>query len=529
MKKNIAAVVLAFSGALSSAAESFPLPPEAVQSPDSTILMLTGASALEELDESEIERYEQLSAHPLDINSASRSKMLSSGLFSPYQIASLIDYQEHQGDILSYAELSRVDGFSSEFVKIIKGLILIDPSPGGRSSRKGKKDFDMLARMDANGTAGGKLKYSDANKYSVSATYRDELSANVAIYGKRHLGKVIIGDFAARFGQGMTLWSGFSLSGVPSISAFCKHATGISPSWTFSPESSLRGAAADFEFGSYSASAILTAAPGQEGGALNINRLGKNGEAGLTGLWNRKDGWKASADFRRNIDGNDFFGEFVFNGKDCSVSAVCGMIRNFSYSDKAAFKAGYDNGKANAAAGLQLKSHFLSIEDTYKMKEKSHTVKLLEQSKFQLSEFLNLGIRASEKFKSAEKPSFRHELRGDCCYSAGEWNANFRLDCAYCVKPAGLVYAEAGYKTENTAVWCRATTFIVDTWDDRIYCYERDVPGTFNVPAYYGRGFRLSLTGSLRIKHSRFDLRAAYLYSTRGVKMEAKIQYRLNL
>ena len=51
---------------------------------------------------------------------------------------------------------------------------------------------------------------------------------------------------------------------------------------------------------------------------------------------------------------------------------------------------------------------------------------------------------------------------------------------------------EAGWKGE-AALWVRATVFGIDSWADRIYVYERDVPGSFSVPAYYGRGYALSL------------------------------------
>lgn len=530
MKKNIAAVFLSLAGTLASAAKSVPMESEMVQAPDSILLMLTGASMLEELDETELERFEYLFSHPLSINIASRSRLLSCGLFSPYQVASLMDYQERNGDILSFSELSRVDGFSKEFVEGIKDCIFLEYSrPGGQSSRQSRKNFELVAGLNGKGRAGGKVKYVDENKYSVSAAYRDSPSANITIYGKRHLGKVILGDFGARFGQGIALWSGFSLSGVSSIPAFCKHATGISPSWTYSPASSMRGAAADFEFGSHTVTTIVSAKPDEEGGVLNVNRLGKNGEAGITCAWDKKDRWKAGGDFRYNLNGNDYFGEVVFKGKDCTVSAVCGIIWNFSYTSKAAFRAGIDQGKATAAGGLQIKDHFLSIEDNFKVSDNSHTVKLLEQSKFQICEHLVLNIRASEKFKSAEKPAFRHELRGDCCYSAGVWNATCRIDCLYGRNAAALTYAEAGYKTGKAAVWCRATAFHVDNWNDRIYCYERDAPGTFNVPAYYGRGICLSLSGNLKIKHSRLDMRVSYLSSTRAEKMELKIQYRLSI
>ena len=52
------------------------------------IVCLTGAGSEEELDESEIERYTVFLSHPLEINTATGSRMLSSGLLSQYQIAS---------------------------------------------------------------------------------------------------------------------------------------------------------------------------------------------------------------------------------------------------------------------------------------------------------------------------------------------------------------------------------------------------------------------------------------------------------
>ena len=41
---------------------------------------------------------------------------------------------------------------------------------------------------------------------------------------------------------------------------------------------------------------------------------------------------------------------------------------------------------------------------------------------------------------------------------------------------------------------------MADNWNDRIYCYERDAPGSFNIPAYYGRGWAASLVGRLKLR-----------------------------
>ena len=56
-----------------------------------SVAFLTGAEDVESLDQQEIDRYFYYAAHPLRINSASLSRLVSSGLFSQYQAASLLD------------------------------------------------------------------------------------------------------------------------------------------------------------------------------------------------------------------------------------------------------------------------------------------------------------------------------------------------------------------------------------------------------------------------------------------------------
>ena len=54
--------------------------------------------------------------------------------------------------------------------------------------------------------------------------------------------------------------------------------------------------------------------------------------------------------------------------------------------------------------------------------------------------------------------------------------------------------------------------FRVDNWDDRIYVYEGDAPGNFNVRGYYGRGFWTAMTAGVKCSRScRAYLRASYL------------------
>ena len=84
------------------------------------VLTLSGASCIEELDEDEILHYQNLAAHPVDLNLAGRSRLLATGLLSPFQVASLLDYRSRTGEILSWTELSLVDGFSPALVDALR-------------------------------------------------------------------------------------------------------------------------------------------------------------------------------------------------------------------------------------------------------------------------------------------------------------------------------------------------------------------------------------------------------------------------
>ena len=67
-------------------------------------MVLTGAMTAEEAGEEDLERLEALRSRPLKINLASRSRLAGSGLFTQYQIESIIDYRNRNGDILSCSE-----------------------------------------------------------------------------------------------------------------------------------------------------------------------------------------------------------------------------------------------------------------------------------------------------------------------------------------------------------------------------------------------------------------------------------------
>ena len=89
---------------------------------------------------------------------------------------------------------------------------------------------------------------------------------------------------------------------------------------------------------------------------------------------------------------------------------------------------------------------------------------------------------------------------------------NMRLNALRSVNTSFVSYFEEGRKTSDMSIYLRQGIFFVDHWDDRIYVYERDAPGSFNVPAMYGRGWFASAVASAHVTGSiRLYARASYV------------------
>ncbi len=499
------------------------------------IVRLCGAADAEELDAQVLERFEALRHHPLALNLASRSRLLSCGLLTSYQVASLLDYRERTGGILSLTELGTVDGFHADFVSDLAPFISLEgergrSGPAGHSlegqAARNASGWNLSARYHL--TAGERFETAFALRLPPGGPATCTLTA--AFYGRRHLGKIIVGDFQARFGQGLALWSGFSLSGVSSPASLLRRPSGLSRSISWSA-TGYRGVAADFAFGRWSVSAALGLPglrPWMEAGKpwqpallplLNVSWLGRNGQVGLTGLC-RADASsgalslaKLSLDGRACWRGVDGFAEGAWDFLSRKPAGLAGVVFPWGKTRLGValryYPAGFSAAEAGALrsstrttdeAGLSLTgqrgSWTASLDGVWHPSSGRRQLKLL------LSGSATGGAwtwkwRLSERLRG-EAPVQRADLRADVLWQRGEWNAAARLNAVYSRQLALLGYLEGGWKREAGSLYLRGTLFRVDNWDDRVYCYERDAPGHFTVPAYYGRGYALSLVGSFR-------------------------------
>ena len=161
--------------------------------------------------------------------------------------------------------------------------------------------------------------------------------------------------------------------------------------------------------------------------------------------------------------------------------------------------------------------HF-SIETVYhpesksKDGKKSTQVKLRTDWSCMVTEKFKLSFKFYDRLRTWGQKS-RTDLRLDASYMTGKLDLMLRLNALKCEDLGLLGYIEGLYKEKGLSTSLRMGAFMIDDWEDRIYVYERDAPGSFNVPAYYGRGmwwacymsWKYALWGQICIRASVID------------------------
>ncbi len=565
------------------------------------ILRFFAAAAVEEIDPYDVERMEDLLEHPLNLNRASESRLAESGLLTPYQTASLTDYRSRHGDILSFVELSAVDGFGHEFVSILEPFVSLEGGSVSISKHQRVRNDIYIRSSVRTGspvTYGTRYKLSAGERFtggiSISRTSAstsvapDVYSGHVAYHFRNRPGKVVLGDFNARFGQGLALWNGLSFSGLTSASTFMKRPSGLSASSSFTGGYAFRGMAGDIGLGRFRISAMtalnmdndkpLAVIP-----ALNAALLMRHGQVSLTHYaeifpavsGTRIPDMKTSADFAFCLRGTDLFGELAYDWVSAAPAAVAGANFNAAKDSRMAvmlryYPSGFSASRSAAARsttkcsneyaaslamdfsrggwiavngmdgfGASVRRHIAKISADFAYfpepksaaaEMKSIQIKAQVDWTFMISGSFRTSLGLSERMRTWGDP-FRTDLRADFSYLSEHFLINMRLNALHCQGLGLLGYLEGGYKSGKISVYARSGFFRVDNWADRIYVYERDAPGSFNVPAYYGRGVWAALTAGWRFTGwGRMYLRAAmtsypFMENKKPGRAELKIQF----
>ena len=600
------------------------------------VLLLSGASSMEELSAEELERYEDLRRKPLDLNRCSRSRLLACGLFTPFQVASILEQRRQSGEILSLTELTLIEGFTSRKVDALRHFIVIRAEDGPIGAKKLRPELDLELRgavsvpvPDSRSKDRGEQRTGYGSKLHLSLGQRAELSivgrksydsgrfgpvsASAVYYGRRYLGKVVLGAFNARFGEGLTQWSGFSLSSLSSVASFRKSGSGLSPSASFSP--GMTGMAADFNLRRFTLSTAIGCAPEalaklglftKASGSIalgstapgiaalaDLSWTGRLIHAGVTATCEA-----AGVHFLGSLPNLSLFGETSLTYKG-AFSAIAGTVWTPEYARKFAlqlrwFDPSIKGKNSGAAFGFELPDWCFTLDsryraDTRKQKYRgflryskeiilparprapssvpppevnlpeaslpdissrpvteqpapvseasagSAPVSVPEASVSVPARSLTVSARLAANYAPGEAHPTRVELRSELAFTSGAWKFSTRLDGIYCASFAFHAFLEAGYLTPKLSSYLRLGGFLIDNWDDRIWVYERDAPGSFTVPAYYGRGVHCSLYCAWKpSRHHSLYLRTSLVSypgnpTPKNGKFEFKLQYRLRI
>ena len=457
-------------------------------------IYLTGADGPEALDDRLVDELESFRSHPLAINRASRSRLLESGLLTPYQIAALAEYRSLSGDVLSFSELERVDGFGKEAVAVLRPFLSLESARSPGEAIKDTLVFRHSAVLRATLKDVGVKYRLTAGRLEAAGAWRGQNSTFYGLFRLRQ-GKILVGDYNVRYGQGLAFWSAFQLAGLSTPDAFSKRANGITPSWSFNGEGTRRGLAWDYT-GRHLQFALFGALDGTVG--AHAGWLGRIGQTGLTVTPNR-----VSLDGRLGIRGVDLFGEAAWGGS--LPAGLAGSLFPLGEHWKGALQlraiptaySGKKNGEYGAAAGLSFLSDnrafkaSLTLDAALLPKPATDTGRRQVKSTGLLAWTVteNWLLESRLVYRGRNYDSDRADIRADATWSRGAWTVKGRLNGVYDGGIGLLSYLEGGWKPPDWTVWVRLTGFCTSGWQSRIYVYERDAPANFSAPAYYGTGF----------------------------------------
>lgn len=511
-----------------------------------SVLQLLGLDDVSELPEDDFRRFERLAGHPLPLNSASRSALSASSLFTSYQVEMILDYRSRCGDIVSLRELSLIDGFNPSFACLIEPFVSFAPSsaPGESSSRGWNLDAQAGTQaLFSSGafslTPSAKAAFSvrtGVGEFGAATAYKhgNPLGMTASFESDEVVQKVVAGNFNARFGQGLSQWSGLSFDAFSTPSALMKRPSGISAYSGWSPQYAMFGAAATL-IASYGAS-------GDSGGSFSMSpfadfrgmRFGANaqwlhrhGNVGATVFWEKAGGVSATADFQHSHRGMVFYGEAGYVGG--KVNAAAGIRGMMGVCD-AALRLSGSSETAGLSAALSYTSYVHDVSTgfsaVFSPVPHGHTpagalsLKATISYVYGASGAWRISLRLNSRLRTLtplSDPSAPYsgswnqafaDLRHETRWNSGSYEAFVRLDGVYSMSSSQLVASHhlgglacIGGQMRGRVVRLRAQAalFLLDDYNSRLYLYQADVPGTFATVALWGRGYSLSALLETRV------------------------------
>jgi len=223
-----------------------------------------------------LERYRK---HPINLNRTSVEELNTLVFLSPLQIANFFTYIKENGPLADVLELQSIAGFDIKTIQMLLPFVTLtniteyqqlsfknlvhagendlmtrwaqtlqkqkgyNDLPGNRYLGSPER-FQMRYRYQYSSILSAALTLDkDAGEKFIGKPF-DFYSGNIALFKLGKLKKLVVGDYTQQFGQGLTLWSGFSFGKGPDVTSVAKKDLGLRPYNSTNEYSFFRGAAA---------------------------------------------------------------------------------------------------------------------------------------------------------------------------------------------------------------------------------------------------------------------------------------------
>ncbi len=221
-----------------------------------------------------IDRLHELSENPVRINIADQEELSRLFFLTDFQVRAIIDYVETSGSIVTIYEIANIPGFDKETAEMMTPFIIfekrsVNPAdsahlrhtlisnfsikPQNHDTSFIGSDWKILSRYKfvAGGFSGGcTLEKDPGEKLLTGSPPRpDFLSGYIAFKRSGLVRNIIVGDYSARFGQGLNINTGMARGISLTTMGYMSASDEIRP-YTSSDESRfLHGAATKMVFG----------------------------------------------------------------------------------------------------------------------------------------------------------------------------------------------------------------------------------------------------------------------------------------
>lgn len=287
------------------------------QAPDTT--KYTGAEEIEqqienlaersdvEVDYSDwVEEINLLRQRPVNLNSGDENELRRLFFLNELQIANLLEYTSQYGQLVSIYELQTIDGFNEKVVSQIMPFISLSPYVPEKFSLKRAMKYGgtdvmlryqrVLQEQSGYATVSDSMRLAHPNDYylgnqnslfvRLQYSYKDYLKFGMV--GDKDAGEpflpksdtlkkgfdfysvhlfmknigivkqLAIGDYHVQFGQGLTMWSGFSVGKAAGSVVMRKRAPALRPHASSNEYAFMRGAATTLAVGKFDLTAFYS-------------------------------------------------------------------------------------------------------------------------------------------------------------------------------------------------------------------------------------------------------------------------------